>query len=383
MATPINGKREGEYLPSPVVEKKMKVDNFGETKISVEIPLEVDQRIATLFKGLTIPRSEIRLLEDDKSFQQKVANEWARIAAQVSKTDPEVIEKFQIAAKHSFVAKKVMKHLSLEDPIFVTLKGLNHANEDRFLSFTVLMQTPRGLETAKCLALFDGHGGAYAADFCKSVIQPTLESCLKEFNVLGNDFEVANTMTMAFVKLDAIFRELKYQGGCTACLALICGNKLYAASAGDSRILLYPQGYPCIQMNFDFKASDPYAVKTVSHRGGEIVNSRVNGILAITRGIGNEFLRKNDQKSISPRPKITVLDLNLYENATNLWLMLATDGLTDVLTSTVAATTIDDLYALNLKPKEISERFVKAARFAGSGDDITVGIINIKEFMKS
>ncbi len=393
---------EGPYFSQEPPSKKGRVDK-GEAAALYEFSLlsdlrkgaeRTDERVSAVFKSLELPYREVRVLLNSEAFELKNAKEWDRIEGQylAFEADPKMVEsskKFKTFAASPMLLTQKIAELNTSDPLFVSLKGLNHPNEDRFCRFSVIVELDSGLHSAECFALFDGHGGAQAADFCRDNIKDYLALCLEHFK--GQDHEIANALILSFVRLDAAFKKQPVpkgiNPGCTACLSLIVGEKLFVATSGDCRALYYPGSIEkSKQLTYDFKASDVYAQKNVTSRGGMIIPvksvMRVQGSLAITRAIGDEHLRdKSGIKKITPRPKVIALDLSDVKEHTSAYLLMCTDGLTDVATTGSLLDSINSLEQAGRKPQQMAERFARAAAKAGSIDDITVGIVDLKALL--
>jgi len=80
----------------------------------------------------------------------------------------------------------------------------------------------------------------------------------------------------------------------------------------------------------DHKASDPLECKRVIEAGGQIINDRVNGMLAMTRALGDHLLKTpalpNDV--VSNVPDISSTDITPQDQ----FVVLACDGIWDVMT---------------------------------------------------
>jgi len=100
---------------------------------------------------------------------------------------------------------------------------------------------------------------------------------------------------------------------------------LYSANVGDSRAILC-RGNRAIRLTIDHKANDPEEAKRVQEAGGYIGrNQRVNGVLAISRALGDHLFKDNDV--VSARPFCKTVELLEQDN----FLILACDGLWDVM----------------------------------------------------
>eukprot|EP01062_Namystynia_karyoxenos_P054826 TRINITY_DN4538_c0_g1_i1.p1 TRINITY_DN4538_c0_g1~~TRINITY_DN4538_c0_g1_i1.p1 ORF type:complete len:1279 (+),score=195.56 TRINITY_DN4538_c0_g1_i1:77-3913(+) len=191
--------------------------------------------------------------------------------------------------------------------------------------FTAEPPGPPGEELI--VGVFDGHGGAEAAAYCSRALpaavgmQPTFTS------------DPVAALTTGFAACsDAFLRKSVGNAGTTACVALLRGSTLTVANLGDSRaVLSSKRGVQ--QLTRLHVATDEEERKQVEARGGEIMYIsgcwRVDGILAVTRSIGDRHVHKH----LSQIP-----DLHTHEvTPDDEFLIIASDGLWDVMTPEEAA----------------------------------------------
>ena len=88
--------------------------------------------------------------------------------------------------------------------------------------------------------------------------------------------------------------QLESQAGCTATMVLITPNEMYCANAGDSRTVMCEHG-KAVELSKDHKPDLPTERTRILKAGGEVVDGRVNGMLALSRAIG-DF----DYKPVTP-----------------------------------------------------------------------------------
>lgn len=77
-------------------------------------------------------------------------------------------------------------------------------------------------------------------------------------------------------------------------MALITPNEIYCANAGDSRTVMAEYGN-ATDLSKDHKPDLPEERSRIIKAGGEVVDGRVNGALALSRAIG-DF----DYKGVTP-----------------------------------------------------------------------------------
>lgn len=93
---------------------------------------------------------------------------------------------------------------------------------------------------------------------------------------------------------------------------------LYTANVGDARIVLCRNG-KALRLSYDHKGMDENEGKRISKAGGLILNNRVNGVLAVTRALGDSYLK--DLVTGHPYTTETVIQPDQDE-----FLILACDG---------------------------------------------------------
>jgi protein phosphatase PTC1 len=208
-------------------------------------------------------------------------------------------------------------------------------------------------------AIFDGHAGSFAADWCGKKLHLLLEDNIKKSPNTSIPELLDQTFTLADEQLERIPQAKN--SGCTAVAAVLrwedrvpnpqsatgstamapaaaaASNKpssntdaklpvdrrisqtdaalstatpsssisaaeqiqksatrqrvLYTANVGDARIVLCRNG-KALRLSYDHKGSDEYETKRISNAGGLILNNRVNGVLAVTRALGDTYMKQ-------------------------------------------------------------------------------------------
>ena len=93
---------------------------------------------------------------------------------------------------------------------------------------------------------------------------------------------------------------------------------LYTANVGDARVVLCRNG-KALRLSYDHKGSDDNEGKRIASAGGLILNNRVNGVLAVTRALGDAYLK--DLVTGHPYTTETVIQPDADE-----FMILACDG---------------------------------------------------------
>ena len=190
-------------------------------------------------------------------------------------------------------------------------------------------------------AIFDGHAGTFAADWCGKKLHIILEEIIRK----NPNQAVPQLLDDSFCAADAQLEKLPLKNsGCTAAIAVLRwedrvtntqsvtgsqaigpamvaagageGNKpeqygpakgestnfrlktstvrqrvLYTANVGDARIILCRNG-KALRLTYDHKGSDENEGRRIANAGGLILHNRVNGVLAVTRALGDSYMKE-------------------------------------------------------------------------------------------
>ena len=103
-------------------------------------------------------------------------------------------------------------------------------------------------------------------------------------------------------------RTIPFSMGCTACLCLITKTDIYCANSGDSRAILVTKNNQVIELSHDHKPDNDIELKRIKAAGGFVEESRVQGVIAVSRAIGdweykNEKLNRFHQPRSKPQKK--------------------------------------------------------------------------------
>ena len=125
---------------------------------------------------------------------------------------------------------------------------------------------------------------------------------------------------------------------------------LYTANVGDARIVLCRNG-KALRLSYDHKGSDENEGKRISNAGGLILNNRVNGVLAVTRALGDAYMK--DLVTGHPYTTETVIQPDIDE-----FLILACDGVSLRVNATVRSFANEliscGMFAQTKKPSTLS-----------------------------
>ncbi|ODN73750.1 hypothetical protein L202_07286 [Cryptococcus amylolentus CBS 6039] len=137
---------------------------------------------------------------------------------------------------------------------------------------------------------------------------------------------------------------------------------LYTANVGDARGVL-SRGGKAVRLTYDHKGSDASEAKRITDAGGFVMNNRVNGVLAVTRSLGDASMKEFVVGS--PYTTETTLD------DTDEFLIVACDGLWDVCSDQEAVDLIQNVQ----DPQEASRRLLEHAMGNFSTDNLSVLVV--------
>lgn len=266
----------------------------------------------------------------------------------------------------------------------------SEVSKDALDSNTSLSSSSHVVETDNgYFAIFDGHAGTFAADWCGKKLHVLLEDMIRK----SPNTPVPELLDQTFTNVDQQLEKLPLKNsGCTAICAVLrwedripnsqsatgstaiasaaaaaikaalephsresksdeqipaVQNKsavpgftsstpmpklqssasrqrvLYTANVGDARIVLCRNG-KALRLSYDHKGSDENEGKRISNAGGLILNNRVNGVLAVTRALGDAYMK--DLVTGHPYTTETVIQADIDE-----FLILACDGVSLLL----------------------------------------------------
>lgn len=199
------------------------------------------------------------------------------------------------------------------------------------------------------LGVFDGHGGAGAADFAAEVIQHNFANELKRAE-RKSSVDVVEILINTYHETDSqiAMAGVSRSSGCTAVTAYLHvdsqGKKLlHVANAGDSRAVLCRDimknesaSNNIVALTRDHKPSDPQEQARIKAAGGDVIRGRVMGMLAVSRALGDHSLKD----FVVSTPEVRSTELYTGEG----FLLLACDGVFDVFSTEEAVSLVQGSY---------------------------------------
>ncbi|KAF1323137.1 Protein phosphatase, partial [Globisporangium splendens] len=256
----------------------------------------------------------------------------------------------------------------------------NNPSEDRSVNITKASD-----EGVRISAVFDGHGGSIAVEHLrKTLCQRILSSVSTEASIekvteqLKQSFAACDEeLKQSLLSLEPETRLLKgyCNTGSCAVVALFVSSVLYVANVGDCVAVIGkrdPESGECVadQLSVDHNCSNSDEVRLVLERSrdrnairlskddqangaGGFGVKRVAGSLAVTRAFGDFYLKSEELSTppfkskvpyIAVEPSVSVHQLDGNEK----YLILASDGLWEVLTPDEAVQIVDKFGTISM-----------------------------------
>lgn len=248
----------------------------------------------------------------------------------------------------------------------------NAENQDAYI---VVDPLAPNLANYALFGVYDGHGGLEAVRFVSNTLHETIAEMLLHHGGKTNEVSVSRALREAFLAADS---RMLMRGSavalCGACVTVILiihveGDRLmYTANVGDSRAVLARKA-AVERITYDHKATDPAEMDLVAAKGGSIVDERVNGIIAISRVLGDHQLKH----VLSAEPYVSELQLTDEDE----FVIAASDGLWDVVDDDDAVRLAREAMVGNNDPSIAASALVTEAVRRGSQDNTTVVVIRL------
>lgn len=143
---------------------------------------------------------------------------------------------------------------------------------------------------------------------------------------------------------------------------------LYTSNVGDSRIVLCREGNP-YRLTYDHKASDENEINRIENSGGLILKNRVNGVLAVSRSLGDTYMKD----LVLGKPFTTSTEIVPEDE----FMIIACDGVWDVLSDSKACRFVSECFKKGNGVQETAKKLCQLAIDNSTTDNVTVMIIKL------
>ncbi|CAN4107096.1 unnamed protein product [Withania somnifera] len=228
-------------------------------------------------------------------------------------------------------------------------------------------------------AVFDGHGGSDAAAYVRTNAMRFFfeDAKLPQTSVVDQAFleELESSHFRAFLVADqALADECTVDAYCgtTAITALVLGRHLVIANAGDCRAVLCRKGV-AVQLSQDHRPTCLMERQRVEELGGIIEYGCLNGDLAITRALGDWYMKLpvGSASPLTAEPEVKQLLLTEDDE----FMILGCDGIWDVMSNQEAVNIVRRELRLHNDPQQSARELVNQALCKDTDDNLTAIVV--------
>jgi len=325
------------------------------------------------------PAEEPRPLREAPSEAHATSPPPRAVTVPPAPVEPEVPE---MSSAPTALAEKVSEFGSWS--VAESQGGRSHMEDTHFV---------RVVDDGVVAGVFDGCGGGKASNLARDTIVTSLQRLTLTESIARAEKTV----------LAASRRDGNWPDACAVVLAKVTRDRLDVAWCGDSRALLALRSGPPVALTRDHNAGDAREEKRVKGLGGKVARSPQEakassakklfgkvvghavvfhshsknpkrvfpGGITLTRCLGALPLKFAKPQLVLADPEVVGRDLD----GTELFLLLASDGIFEMLSDDKVVDTVKAALTANEDP---SKALVAAATASGSTDNITALVLNLR-----
>eukprot|EP00927_Polykrikos_kofoidii_P010716 TRINITY_DN14515_c0_g1_i1.p1 TRINITY_DN14515_c0_g1~~TRINITY_DN14515_c0_g1_i1.p1 ORF type:complete len:406 (+),score=46.76 TRINITY_DN14515_c0_g1_i1:127-1344(+) len=281
-----------------------------------------------------------------------------------------------------------------------TAKGLRAANED---AHVLRCDWRVGSPPAALCAVMDGHGGSEVSNFLQKRIAQAVRAKLDEPGCWFSQATRRKAVESAFFALDStvesvIGKEFATTSGSTCTMAAVwpepcvdasCQSydyRLMLSNLGDTRGIVVRSAQVLFETK-DHKPEVPAEAQRIREAGGNIITpqrgpgpARVDNDLACARSFGDHRLKQNKNRGPGEQKISIVPDVFEFECQRGDIVVLACDGVFDVLTSMEVARLVHDATArTDGEVAAIASAVVVEALDRGTTDNVSCVVMQLMD----
>lgn len=209
----------------------------------------------------------------------------------------------------------------------------------------------------RLIAVLDGHAGNKTA-IVGALYMPEL--------FLKNSAYDVKDIPPIIADLNNKLQQMQVKDGATLALAVVKKDDINIAHLGDARVVLVRKDGSVLELTVDHKATDRMEYDLLKEKRCFLQSGRVNGMLAVSRTIG-DF----DLTGVLRTPATTVHHMTEDDYR----LIIACDGIWDVISSSEAGR----ICMLEEDCHRAASRLVSTAFSRGSQDNMSAVVVNLVE----
>lgn len=275
---------------------------------------------------------------------------------------------FGVPATPSAVARDVVEAEGDGYSVYCK-RGRREYMEDRYTAGDNL----RGESNLAFFGVFDGHGGAKAAEFAAN----NLEKNILDEVIMSEEQDVEEAVKRGYLNTDSEFMKQDPHGGSCCVTALIRNGNLVVSNAGDCRAVI-SRGGVAEALTSDHRPSREDERERIETSGGYVDLCRgvwrIQGSLAVSRAIGDRHLKQ----WVTAEPETKVISIEPEHDL----LILASDGLWDKVSNQEAVDIARPFCVGNneQRPLLACKKLAELSASRGSLDDTSVMLIKLKHY---
>ncbi|GAA0138656.1 protein phosphatase [Lithospermum erythrorhizon] len=248
-------------------------------------------------------------------------------------------------------------------------RGKRAEMEDRYAAVLEI----QGDSKQAFFGVFDGHGGAKAAEYAAENLGRNIVDEVAKKGEEG----IEEAVKEGYLTTDEEFLKEDVNGGTCCVTVLIRQGDLVVSNAGDCRAVMC-RGGVAEALTVDHRPSRGDEKERIQNNGGYVDCCRgvwrIQGSLAVSRGIGDRHLKK----WVIAEPETRRLKIS--EECE--FLILASDGLWDKVDNQEAVDVVRPFFVGATNPDSLSacKKLVELSSSRGSSDDTSVVVIRLDQF---
>ncbi|KAI8537389.1 hypothetical protein RHMOL_Rhmol09G0019800 [Rhododendron molle] len=269
------------------------------------------------------------------------------------KTERNMNPEFELEGRDFYLASRKGRREIMEDGYGVMLDILGDPKQAFFV-------------------VIDGHGGRAATDY---VAENLGKNVMKALETVGEEEDqLQAAIHEAYLTTDKEFLSQSVDSGACCASVLFMHGHLLVANLGDCRVVMSQKGLANV-LTRDHRPDREDERSRIERSGGYVDCRngvwRVNGSLAVSRAVGD----LHSKEWIIAEPEICKFPLTADFD----FLIMASDGLWDKVNGQEAV----DVVLREKNPLESCKKLVDISCKRGNIDDITVMVINVRQFLGS
>ncbi len=223
------------------------------------------------------------------------------------------------------------------------------------------------------LGVYDGHGGREAAAFCSEELATHV---LGPTPAAATDKESRAALVRGIARAEQRLAAAGTASGSTALVVMLQrgGSCLNVAWVGDTKAVLC-RGGRALPLTFDHRLTHPSErARVLAVKGATVEGGRLDGHLSLSRSLGcTSANSRRKPPGLSAIPDVRSEPLRPADE----FVLLATDGLWDVLSPDEAVRIARAHFAAYEDPFMVAEQLVASALQEGADDNVTVMILRL------